>query len=177
MSMKKFLLMAVISLAGLVGIASAQSESNVSLQYLRVNPSVSQPNFKFDGATDSLGAVASITSYQNKNLGLTAEGSANFNSSKSSQIYTGLVGVTLKSRASATVQPFVKGLVGLGVSHVGQIGKFSSNSDTNVAFKASAGVDVGKNRVKFRVIELGLLKTYFYGQSQNNFVASTGITF
>jgi hypothetical protein len=167
----------ILALAAFVGASSAQ-DTYVGIDYTRVNPSVRQPHFRFDSATDSVGLVASYTGYETKNLGLTAEGSAVFNGGRAtSQLYTALGGLTLKSRYSPSVQPYVSGLAGVGVARVGKTVFGPSNVDSGFAYKLAGGVDIGSGRTKFRLIELGYLRTNLYGQGQNNFVASTGIVF
>ena len=178
---KKFMLMGLLALVGFVGAAKAQSETYVGAQFVRVNPDVRQGAFRYDGQSDSLGAVASYTNYFSKSAGLTGEVSVNFiTGDRSKQLYTALGGVTLKYRENASVQPFVTGAVGIGTVHVDKRTLFigsPAKTDTNVAYKVSTGFDLGKGNVKWRVFEAGYLQTRFFNQRQDNFVLSTGVIF
>ncbi len=174
--MKKTIVLFSLMLFGFLGTPA--QETNVSVQFARNNPDVTRSDFAYNKQSDSLGAVASVTSYQTKSVGLTAEGSALFNTGKqSNQLYTGLGGVTLKSRKYASFQPFVKGLAGFSVLRVGDHPFYPSQTDANVAFKASAGFDVGKGRVKYRPIEVGVLTSRLFNDRQNFVLISTGLTF
>jgi hypothetical protein len=176
--MRKFILTIAFALiAGVVDI-NAQSETSLGVQYVRLNPSIHQPHFRFDRNTDSVGVVASITDYQTKNIGFTAEGSANFNGSRqSNQLYTAMGGLTLKSRSSASFQPYISGLAGLSVLHVSDNVFGPGQTNAGVAFKAAVGFDVGKGKVKYRPIEAGYLQTHLFNQRQDNLVLSTRIVF
>lgn len=158
--------------------AYAQSEYNVSAQYVRVNPEVRQPKFRYDNETDSIGALASATKYYNANVGITGEVGAAFRDGhQESQLYSALGGVTLKSRHFTSVQPFVKGAAGFVALKVGDSAFGKAQTDYAQAYKLSTGIDYGVGRVKFRVIEVGYLNTRLFHQSQNNLVLSTGVTF
>lgn len=175
--MNKFILTAVFSLLAFVGAVSAQ-ETFVGAQYVAVNPNVVQTPFKFNRQSDNFGLVASLTNYQTKSIGLTAEASAVFNSSsQSNQLYTAMGGVTFKSRRFKSVQPFVKGLAGVGIVRVGKTATAPSNSDADVAFKLSTGVDLGSGKIRYRLFEVGYLQTGVFNSRQNNFTLSTGLVF
>ena len=168
--MKNFILVTALMFASFIGI-SAQ-ETNIGVQYVRNNPTT---NFTYQPNSDSIGVVASVTSYQTKNIGLTGEGSANFGN-KGSQFYTALGGVTVKSRKFESFQPFVKGLAGVGILRVRENGVFPSRADANVAFKLAAGVDVGKSKVKWRAVEVGYIQADLFNGSSHFATVSTGIT-
>lgn len=177
--MKKTILTIMLALVAFAGAAKAQ-ETYLGAQYIKMNVDVHQPNFSFDKDNDMLGGVLAYTKYVNakSTFGLTAEGSANFNTGQQgNQLYTAMGGVTLMSRGSDKFQPFVKGLAGAGVLHVGDSMYGSGRTDTSPAFKLSTGFDVGKGKTKWRVIEVGLLQTRNFNDTQNNFVLSSGIRF
>lgn len=181
-NMKNKLIFAIMTLCLFVGGIQAQDNSEVTLgvQYTRSNPNIVKPNFKLNDTTDTLGIVASITSYETKALGLTAEGSGNFNvGENTSQIFTVMGGLTLKARRDKSVQPFIKGLAGIAIERADNERLFSTDSRTSLgsSLKASVGVDYGQGRVKFRLAELGVLQTNVFSTKTNYFVASTGIVF
>src|SRR5690348_3002519 len=128
--MRKLILTFAFLLMGVIA-TNAQTETFIGARYVRVNPDIHRPAFRFDRDSDSVGAVASITSYETKNLGFTAEGSAVFNGSRqANQLYTALGGITLKSRQYESVQPFVTGLAGVGVLRVSDNSYGRSQTDT-----------------------------------------------
>lgn len=174
--MNKFIFIVALALFGFIGTATAQ-ETFVGATYVRINPDVRQPSFHFDKQSDSVGVTASVTDYETKNIGLTAEGSAVFNKGdQPNQLYTGLAGLTLK-RQYTSVAPFVKGLAGVGILRVGNTVFGRSKSDAELAVKLSAGLDLGKGKIKYRLIEAGYLRTYFYNSTQGSLILSTGIVF
>lgn len=188
--MNKLINLAILSLVLTIGafaqndvstntpVALDNGETSIGVQFTRSNPNVVKPSFKFDNVTDTVGVNVSFTSYETKVIGLTAEASANFSpGTKSVQSYTALGGITLKARRGMTVQPFIKGLAGLAIVNADNEKGFTSNLDVGLAFKATTGLDIGRNRVKWRMLEVGYLQTNLYGQRQHNFVASTGIVF
>lgn len=174
--MRKFILVIALTLMGIVG-ASAQ-EAYVGGQYVYINTDVRQKNFRFDQNSHSFGAVGSYTKYATINLGVTGEVGAAFNQSRqSNQLYTALGGLTLKSRRYETVQPYLKGLVGLGVLRVSDNAYGPSRTDSSLAYKLGAGVDVGKHKVKFRVVEAGYMRSYLFNTTQNSVYISSGVVF
>lgn len=179
--MNKFILAMALAITSFVGVGFAQtpaSETYVGAQYTRVNPDVREPNFRFDDSSDSLGGVISITDYKTQNIGLTAEGSAVFNTGNTpNQLYTGMGGLTYKIRKHDKVQPFGKVVGGFAVLRVGDTVFGPSRTNADIAFKVSTGVDYGTGNVKFRIFEVGYLQTRFYNQRQDNFVVSTGVIF
>ena len=168
--MKNFILVTALLFAGFVGI-NAQ-ETSVGLQYVRNNPTA---NLQYQPNTDSIGVVASVTSYQTKTIGITGEASANFGN-RDGQFYTALGGVTLKSRKYEAFQPFVKGLTGVGILRVRKNGVFPSRADANVAFKLAAGADTGKGKYKWRN-EVAYLQSDLFSNSAHFVTVSTGIVF
>lgn len=168
--MKNFILVTALLFAGFVGI-NAQ-ETSVGLQYVRNNPTA---NLQYQPNTDSVGVVASVTSYQTKNIGITGEGSANFGNSNG-QFYTAMGGVTVKSKRFTYFQPYVKGLAGVGVLRVRKNGVYPTKSDASAAFKLAVGVDSGKGHYKWRN-EVGYVQSDLLSNNQNFVTISTGIVF
>lgn len=186
---KKILATAVFVFALAFG-ASAQTtevktvEGYVGVQAVRVNPDIRQPNYRFDRTTDTLGVNASVTRYfDNSPVGFTAEVGANFdNDETDSSLVTGMVGLTAKARRDKTVQPFVRGLVGVGRirSNNEQLNPatFFDRADTGLAFATGAGLDLqlGK-RVGLRLVQVDYLQTRTFGEPVNNVRFGAGITF
>jgi len=174
--MKKYIVTMLLIVGGFIGLANAQ-ETFVGVQVQRINPNITEPVFRFDRQTDSVGPVVSFTNYETKNLGLTAEGSAVFSGeNQTTQLYTALGGLTLKSRSYNSVQPYVKALAGVGISRVGNI-LGDTKTSVSPTYKAGVGVDLGKGKVKFRLIEGGYQYTRFYDQRQDAIYLSSGIVF
>lgn len=167
---KLLLISAVITLSA-VSAASAQ-ETSVGVQYVRNNPTTT---LNYQPSTDSIGIVASVTSYQTKNIGITGEGSANFGNSNG-QFYTAMGGVTVKSKRFTYFQPYVKGLAGVGVLRVRKNGVYPTKSDASAAFKLAIGVDSGKGHYKWRN-EVGYVQSDLLSNNQNFVTISTGIVF
>lgn len=187
--MKKFLavaLLAIASVFAMVSAASAQTfgpkaEVYVGYQFVRVNPKVHQPNFTFDKSTDSNGANLALTVFGTKHVGLTGELAANFSGGRSgTSLVTGLGGVTIKARDNKTVQPFLRGLVGVARERANnqQLTNVFDKSDLSLAFAAGGGVDirVSKN-VALRLVQADYLQTRLYGSTQNNLRLGAGIVF
>ena len=156
-----------------------KAETYVGIQYQQADFDVKKPDFRLDSSKSTLGVNASITNYETKNIGLTAEGTANWKTgSQSIQHYSLMGGITLKSRKYQTVQPFVRGLVGVSLIKADNE-RFSTDSrtSTDVMYAVGAGIDVGKERVKWRLVQADYVQTKFFNQSQNTLRIGSGIIF
>lgn len=166
--MKNFIMVVVLVIVGLFGAVSASAQgtvapnSEVYVGYQMVNDRVSLR----DGAS---GINVSGTGYvADTPVGLTAEVGANFKNDES--LATLMGGLVLKSR-NGTVQPFVRGVVGVARSSVG-------DADYGLSFATGAGVDVKVGEtVSLRLIQADYLQTRLFGGRQDNFRVGAGIVF
>jgi hypothetical protein len=178
-------LVAVVALSVFAVPASAQKKVDVYVgaQAVRVNPDIKQPNFKFDNTTDSVGVNGSVTGFVAKSVGVTGEVGATFDGGKyDSSLVTAMGGLTIQGRRDKTVQPFIRGLVGVARERAAneQVNPktFLDRSDLGLAFAAGAGVDVrvGKN-VALRLVQADYLQTQILGTTQHNLRVGAGIRF
>lgn len=184
--MRKFFL-AFAALFMFAAGAQAQSLNEktdvyVGYQFVRVNPDVQQPTFRFDNTSDSHGVNGAVTYYfGDKNVGLTGELAANFDGGRQdSSLVTALTGVTVKARSNKTFQPFARGLVGVNRTRAAneQLSNIFDRSDVNGAFALGVGLDakVSKN-VSIRVAQVDYLNTGAFGERQHNLRLGAGIVF
>lgn len=187
---KKFFLAVAAFFVLAFGASSAHAQTlndktdvYVGYQFVRVNPDVRNPNFRFDNTTDSHGVNTSGTYYfGNKNVGLTGEVAANFDggSGNDSSLVTAMTGVTAKARSNKTFQPFVRGLVGVDRIRATneQLSNVFDRSDVSLSYAVGAGLDakVSKN-VSLRLLQVDYLNTGAFGERQNNVRVGAGIVF
>lgn len=182
----KYILTLVMILASF-GLATAQTatsdkgfETYAGYQFVRINPDIRQPNFRFDRTSDLNGANVSTTYYVDKNVGFTGELGANFDTQNArTGLYTAMGGLTIKANKGKTLQPFIRGLVGASVFRADSNNRiFPTKNDLGFAFAVGGGLDikVGK-RLGLRVIQADYLQTNNYDKSQNNLRLGAGITF
>lgn len=185
--MKKLFLTMALAIATVVGVGAQtktettfndKSDFYVGYQFVRLNPNVRQPNFRFTKDTDSHGVNGSYTYFfGNKSVGLTNELATSFSSDTS--VTTGMTGVTLKSRKSK-VQPFARALVGF--AHVRADNEFANTgfkgTNTSLAFAVGGGLDVKlTEKVQLRLIQADYLQTRAFHSTQRNLRLGIGLVF
>ena len=180
----KFLLLLVCSLLILTfaGVASAQSQNEVTgvALYVRENPDFNQPNFKYNKATDQVGAAGSYSRFAaTAPIGITVEvaDTATGSSATDANLATVTAGITLKSR-TAKFAPFLKGEVGVArLAARNQLVKFD-RTDSGFAMIAGAGVDVKLTKlVSVRLVEVEYLGTRIFSDTVPHFRAGSGLVF
>jgi hypothetical protein len=167
--MRKFVMFAILAMVAVFGASSVSAQGSVTpnsefyVGYQLVNSDVS--------VRDSAhGFNVSGTSYfkPTSPAGLTAEVGANFKNDES--LATAMGGLTLKARNN-TVQPFVRGLLGVSRSSVG-------NAEYGFSFVAGGGLDVKVgDTVSLRLVQADYLQTRLFGARQDNFRLGAGIVF
>lgn len=178
--------LAIVTLFGAASVASAQgtlsknTEVYVGYQFVRVNPDVRTPNFRFDRTSDSNGVNASLTGYF-KNVGLTGEVAANFSGgANDNSLVTAMGGLTIKAKSNKTFQPFIRGLVGGARIRAAnqQLTNFTDRSDVGLAFAGGIGLDVkvGKT-VSLRLLQADYLQTRIFNNVQHNVRLGAGLVF
>lgn len=184
MYMKKIIALAVLVLASF-GVAFGQSsdskfENYVGYQFVRINPDVTTPSFRFEKSSDLHGINASTTYYVNERFGVTAELGANFDASGSRKgLYTAMGGATFKFRKAHTLNPFIRGLVGVGLERANnELTTLPSKSDLALAYATGVGLDARvSDKVSIRLIQADYLRTNNYGVPQHNLRLGAGIVF
>jgi opacity protein-like surface antigen len=187
--MKNFLLLAAFALTLAFGTGQAQAQTAtfndksdiyVGYQFVRVNPNVNEPNFKFDRQTDSNGVNTALTYFPgNKSVGVTSELAANFSGGRyDSSLVTGQVGVTIKDR-TGKFNPFVRGLVGASrIRAANEQTNIFDRSNTGLALTAGVGADYKvSDKVALRLIQVDYLQTRVYGDPAHNVRVGAGIVF
>lgn len=156
------------------------TEFYIGYQFVRVNPDIKQPNFRFDRTSDLNGANASLTQYVSKNIGVTGELGANFDTENArTGLYTAMGGLTIKGNREKTIQPFIRGLAGVSVFRADDDRRiFPAKNDLGFAWAVGAGLDVKVGeRVKLRLLQADYLQTNNYNKPQNNLRLGAGIVF
>jgi hypothetical protein len=173
-------LVAVVALSAFAVPTFAQKKVDVYLgaQVVRVNPDVHQPKFTFDNSTDSIGANFAVTGFVSKAVGVTGELAGTTKDGNS--LITGLGGLTIQARRDKTVQPFVRGLVGVARERANnqQLTNVFDKSDLGLAYAVGGGIDVKVSKnVAVRLIQADFLRVNVFGQTQNEARVGAGIRF
>src|ERR1051326_8195682 len=180
----KFLLLVVCSflIMGFVGVASAQSQNEITgvALYVRENPDFRQPSFKYNKATDQVGAAGSYTRFAaDAPIGITVEvaDTATGSSATDANLATVMAGITLKSR-TARAAPFLKGEIGVArLAARNQLLKFDQ-TNSGSAMLAGGGLDIKlNNAVNIRLLEVEYLGTRISSETVPHFRAGSGLVF
>lgn len=181
---KLFTIMAILFAFTYIAQAQEQKlptlEPSLQYQFLRHNPNVNQPNFRFDRTTDSSGFNVGLTGYVSPVVGLTAEVGANFDGGRfDSSLVTAMGGLTLKANRDGRVQPFVRGVLGVARERAAneQLNFNFDRSDSGLSFATGAGLDfrVAK-RAKLR-FTADYLQTRLFNDVQHNARLGVGIAY
>ncbi len=167
--MRNFIMVAILAIVGLFGAAGAQAQgfvrpnSEFYAGYQLVNDHVSLRN-------SASGFNVSGTGYlEDTYLGATAEVGANFKNNES--LVTAMGGLVLKARENRTFHPFIRGVVGVARSSIG-------NADYGFSFATGAGIDVKvAPTVSLRLVQADYLQTRLFGSRQDSFRLGAGVVF
>lgn len=163
------------------------NEGVIAVTYVRENVDVSRVDgsvFHYDADKDSVGLNAGYTRYLGGDadkagvIGLTGDLGLQFRDGGVG-LTTVTGGATLKARNSKFVQPYVRGLAGVGRQSLDLGGIRNNASDWSRVFVAGAGVDF--NLKKFSRYKLGFgadyVNTGFFGEVQHNARLSARLVF
>lgn len=177
-----FLMTAYVMLAFAIA-APAQTKNNelsVGAIFVRQNPHFTRADFKYNTATDQIGAELSLTHYFGESaFGLTADvgASAQGRAATDASLVTVAIGPTIKAR-NAKLAPFARLLVGVNrLAARNQQLKFDK-SNAGLALIAGGGVDWRlSDRFAVRVIEVDFIGTRALGATVKNVRVGAGLVF
>lgn len=188
--MKKIFAVMILTLVGIVGVSAqtatdsqSANEGFIGYSFVRQGIDIDNPTFDLRDDANSHGVNASYTRYLYGTatkagvIGLTADLGATF-AGNGDNLVTGMVGVTLKARNNKTVQPYVRGLAGVGRQNV-TMNNIQEFSGTAPVFAAGGGLDFNTkpySRYKVRV-GVDYLNTHFFKEMQHGVRFTTGIVF
>lgn len=141
-------------------------------QYFRLNSGVSGV-----GGVNLNGWNAAFDGFFSKHVGISADFSGAYGSpfGVSVKAHTFMFGPIVRFPLSERVTPFVHALGG-GVHTSAGFGGFSA-AETDGAWAAGGGLDVGVKHFNVRIGQFDFLQTRIGSQSQNNFRYSAGVVF
>jgi opacity protein-like surface antigen len=155
-----------------------RNELSIDAVFVRENPHFTRSDFRYNQATDQIGAALSLTRYlKDSNVGVTVEvaDSAHSRTSDAANLATVAGGLTIKAR-NRKLQPFARGLIGFSrLAARNQLLKFDK-SNGGFAVILGGGLDVKiTDRVAVRVIEADYEGTRILGSTVNHARVGAGI--